>query len=535
MHMAITLREFKLMAFRRRPGWISIGLIVASGLTNPEQSVRAQTQTNGSPTTVVSPTLNAQVTYSDNATQTSKDKRQSDTIVSLSPGVSVQYRTAHSAVTGNMQLSAVNYLHNSQADRLLPNGRLALHTDFARQGVGLDASLSAEQVQSQFTSVTAASTGTADTYTNTRLSMSPFLEHRLDDNTLLHGRLERSQTHTTANNDSLTQRPETSSNAAGIGVTRRPTRLGYEFNASYHESLANGQSQALNSQRLVKGTLLYALTPDLELGWELGRESTQVLQESFRDTVKGVQIDWHPSSRTQLKALVEDRFFGRAWTADFSQRMATFSFGLNSSRQIDTNLGLGKNSAVAGGSTQALLDAMLTSQIPNAAERTKAVNDMITQRNLPQQLGSTRDLYDLNTLVRQNTALRVGIMGVRSLLMLSAGEARTQPLSGDAFSSLLGAGNNTRDRYIDAQINHKLTPVSTLTMGLRMARARVINTLQGTTTSSRETGLRLSVATALSPRTQLVWGMRRQRTVGSTVVPNEVTENTVFSGLEHRF
>jgi len=534
MHMAITLRDARHLTPRRGQDLLVLILGMAAGLSVPDQSAQAQAQEQVRATTTVTPTLSAQVTYSDNATQAAKDNRQSDTIVSVSPGVAVQYRNASSTLNGQMQLSTVNYLRNSQPDRLLPNGQLALHTEIPGQGLGLDANIFASQVRSQFTSPQAATANTSDSYTNTRVLLSPFLEKSLDDKTLLQMRLERTQIYTTANSDGLTARPETNSNAANLGLMRKPTRLGYALSASYRDNQVSGRSQSLNSQRIVKGTALYALTPEMELGLILGRESSQVLQQRNQGTVKGLQMDWRPSSRTQLKAMAEDRFFGRAWNAHFSHRRSTLSFGLQTSRQIDTNLASGSTAVTTAGTTQALLDAMLTSRIPNEAERAKAVNDLIAQRNLPQQLGSSRDLYDLNTLVRQNLTLQGAIMGQRSTVLLAAGQIRTRPLSGDAFSSLLGAGNDTRERYFDVQLNHRLSPVSTVTMGLRLSRARAINPLLSTVTSSRDQGLRLSVATTLSPRSQAVWGLRRLRTVGR-IAGGEVTENVVFAGLEHRF
>lgn len=71
-------------------------------------------------------------------------------------------------------------------------------------------------------------------------------------------------------------------------------------------------------------------------------------------------------------------------------------------------------------------------------------------------------------------------------------------------------------------------------MGLRLSRARVVSPLASGATTFRDQGLRLSFATALSPRSQAVWGLRRVRTVGR-IAGGDVTENVVFAGLEHRF
>ena len=398
--------------------------------------------------------------------------------------------------------------------------------------------MAAEQVKSQFTSATSASAGTADTYTNTRIQISPFFERALDAQTRLRARLERTQLQSSGNSSSLSRRPDTATNLATAGGSHRAARLTYELDARYLDTEADGPLTTVSTQRSVRGTVLYALSTELDAGVILGRESSQYAEQRIRDTIKGIKLDWHPSERTTLRAAIEDRFFGNSWTADFAQRSNTHTLGVSSSSQISnyiTTTGVG---SASGGTTQALLDAMLTTRIPNEAERAKAVNDLIAQRNLPQQLAVGRDLYDLNTLVRQNLVLRGAIMNARTMLLLSAGQTRSRPLAGNAFSSLLGSGSDTHDRYIDAQVNHRLSPLSTVTAGLRFGRARAVNSLLNTSTSSRDTGFRMSLSTSVSPRTQAVAGVRRVRTVGGALVGTlggTVTENAVFAGLEHQF
>ncbi len=525
--MATTLRELGRTA-------VGLGLCLFALNARAQAQVTVPGQAAPSAGAAVTPTLGVQVSHTDNAAQTTQDKRQSDTIVSVTPGLLVQYRSTHSTVTGQMQLSSVTYLGNTQPDRILPTGLLALRSHLAEEGVGLDASIAAEQVKPQFTSATAASTSTSDTYTNTRIRISPFFERPLSAQTTVRARLERTQVQSSANNCTLNSRPSTDATAASAGWSHRGSRISYNLDARYENAQSNGALQSLNTQRSIKGSAMYALTTELEMGPVLGRESNDILQQHVRDTIKGVQLAWRPSERTALRALVEERFFGRSWNADFSQSSPTHSFGVNTSKQLSNYTNGTGPGLSAGGSTQALLDAMLSTRIPNEADRATAVNDLIARRNLPQQLGSSRDLYDLNTLVRQNLALRGAIMGVRSVALVSMGQARTRPLSGDAFSSLLGAGNDTRERYIDTQLNHRLTPLSTVTMGLRLGRARAFNQFTGTATSSRDVGMRLSLSSMLSPRTQAVCGLRRQRTVGGAS-GQTITENVVFAGLEHRF
>ncbi|MGV7953802.1 hypothetical protein PJO47_29510, partial [Mycobacterium kansasii] len=81
---------------------------------------------------------------------------------------------------------------------------------------------------------------TLDSYTNTRVQISPFLERQLDAQTTLRASLDRTQLHSTANSNALANRPDTSSSGASLNVSRRPTRLGYALDATYLRSEANG-------------------------------------------------------------------------------------------------------------------------------------------------------------------------------------------------------------------------------------------------------------------------------------------------------
>ena len=526
--MATTLLD----ARRRATQLHLMGLFGFIGAMGGAQGVLAQTGTT--PTASVTPSVATQVSYSDNATQATAGKEQPDTIVSVTPGLAVQYNGPNTSVTGQMRLSAVRYLNETQSDRLLPNGNLALNTELSRLGLGLDASVSATQVKSQFGSAQAAGTSTSDTYTNTRVRISPYLARDIDANTQLRANLERTQLRSTANSTALANRPDTTVTGAGFSLVRRPTRLGYALDARYQDTQAEGQDQSLYTQRLVRGTALYAVLPELQVGLTIGRESSDVLLQSYRNTLRGVQLDWRPTARTDIRALAEERFFGRAWTGELSHRLSHLTFGLTTRRQVDTYATASGASQGTGGSTQAMLDALLTNRIPNEAERAKAVSDLIAQRNLPAQLGSGRDLYNLNTLIRQNTVARVSWMGPRSIFLASVGQTRTQPLPGDAYANILGTTSNTRDRFADVQLNHRLSPHTNASVGLRMSRATSNNTLLGTMGSSRSVGLRLNMSTALSPRTQVVWGFRRVRTTGASQ-DSTVTENLVFAGLEHRF
>ncbi|MBH1986323.1 MAG: TIGR03016 family PEP-CTERM system-associated outer membrane protein [Burkholderiales bacterium] len=483
----------------------------------------------------VTPTLGARASVSDNATQAADGAtKRSETTLSVSPGLNLAYRSANSRLEGQVQLTSVNYLEGTQADRVLPTGLVLFRTDLGGQGFGLDASLAAEQVRSTFGAVTAGTPNTADSYTNTRFRISPFLDRPLSEFTRLTARLERTQVRSSANDDALASRPNTHTDGASVRLLRRPTRIGYALDANYQDDRAGQASTRIYTERLAKATLLYALTPEIEVGAFAGRESSQVFSQRFSDSVKGLQLSWRPGERTQVELMAEDRFYGRGWLAQVSHRTPFLAFGVNTSRQVDTYTNNVGGTLTSSGGTRGLLDAILTTRIPDEAERRRAVEELMLKRNLPAGLGSSRDLYDLNAQLRQATSARLAFMGRRTITTLATGFNRAAPVDQASATSILGPGNRTREQYSDLDVNHRLTPLTVLNGGLRWSRTRTAGlTLLGSEVRTREFAVRAGLGLTLSPQSTLTFGMRHQR--GQAGNANRVIENIVFVGLDHRF
>jgi uncharacterized protein (PEP-CTERM system associated) len=495
-------------------------LLLAGGCKLP---VHAQTQA-----TKVQPTLDVQILTTDNVNAAANGPRQSDAIMTVTAGVTVQAKGAHSALDGQYRLSVVNYTRNSQPNRILPSGELNLHTDVLRQGMGLDAHLMSEQVPADFNSTTSSTT--ANTYTNTRYGLSPYISRSLGDDTHAVARLGRSWLKSSQNSAELAARPNSYADDHRLLLTRKPTRLGYELEGGYQTTHVAGQAGPSLTQKTGKATLLYAFDPELQVGLIWGRESTQVLTHTLHDSIRGALFQWHPGERTILNAKLEERFFGKAWQLDASHRAPWFTLGFNSLSRPETytsSLGTWQ----AGSSMQSLYEAMLSNKITDPSERQSAVADLIASRNLPATLGATRDIYDLGAVLRETTTGRMAFMGRRDVLTLAAGLSRSHPLLIDATVLLLPPAQ-TKEYFFDTQLNHRLTPHSTISMGLRWSRAR--NTPDGQApVLSREFAWRAAINTALSPDATATMGLKHQSSHNTST--NSSDESSLFVGLGYRF
>ncbi len=483
-----------------------------------------------SQTARIQPTLDVQALSTNNAGLSSGGARQSDLILSATAGVSVMAKGANSLINGQWKLNAVNYTRGSQADRVLPSGLLTLHTDIMRQGIGLDASVAADQVQASFNNAGSTTPNTASSYTNTRYSLSPFVSRQLDGNTSLQARLNRNWLRSSENSSTLAARPNSSADNHQLLVTRRPTQMGYELEGNYQSTRVSGQPDPSLTQKTAKATLLYALNQELVLGIIGGRERMQVLTNTFDDTVRGARLEWRPGERTQLKAQIEDRHFGKGWQLDASHRAPWIALGFSSRRAPETytsSLGTWQ----AGSSLADLYDAMLTTRITNPVDRKKAVQDLITSRNLPTTVGATRDAYDLGAVMRESTSGKLSIMGRRDVFTMAAGLTRSRPLLIDN-NALQLPPSRTKEYFFDAQLNHRITPLSTITGGLRWTRA--YNTpFDQAAVMSRDFSWLATLNTTLSPEAMATMGVRHQITHSPSTTSND--ESSMFVGLGYRF
>lgn len=496
----------------------------------------AQTQT-----TAVRPRIDLQVLATTNAGASGGGLQgKKEMILTATPGVSVMTRGTNTELEGLWQFNAIHYVRNSQPDRVLPNGLLKLHTEFVRRELGLDASLAASQVRSTVTARTSETPNTSDSYTNTTLRLSPFAQKQLDPYTLINARLDRGVLHTTQTGQGLIKRPDSYTVNDLISLARQPTPLGYKVEASRQQTRMAGQADPSLNERLGRLTAWYTPTPDFRLGASLGRASTRLGAESVSETLRGWQVQWRPTERSVLKADVEDRFFGKSWHTDISHRMPWLAMGLSAERTIATyattlgNIG-------QGGSLSGLYDAMLTTRIPDAAERRKAVDDLVARRNLSSQVSTSGDVYDVTAQLRQAINGRLSIMGRRDIVTIVGGLVKTAPLAAqdDPVIQPLQAGNRTKEHYLDAQLNHQLTPQSTLSGGLRWTRARTVALGTQTDTLAREFSWRAALSTNLARDTSATMGLRRQIThtaaSASAAAATNTNETAMYVGLGHRF
>lgn len=505
----------------------SVAQTAAPAVTSPDAAPA------GTRRPLIQPSIDLRALATDNSV-TENGQAKSDVVFTATPAFNIFAKGAYSSVEGNWQVTRVDYLHGTQPDQFLPSGNLAAHLASGKQGPSLDAGVSATQTRSQYTAAQSGTTATQDTYTDYRYNLRPGYHAQVGRNAQLDAQLDRAWTQTDRNDTALADRPDSTSRNDSLRFTRKPTPFGYALEGAYQSTEVSGLSEPTYANKAWRARGLYALSNEFQVGVIGGRENTRSDTESVSSSIAGLQLQWQPTERTALQGEAERHDYGRTWRLSLAHRTPWMAFNLDSVRSATTsanNLG----TLTAGQSVRDLLNAMLTTRIPDSAARNEVVDALIAQRDLPTELTSARALYDLSAQLSQTTAARLAFLGKRDVLAFSTGLSKTQPLFNDQTALIFGSDTRTHEYYFDSELTHQLTPLSSVSGGLRWTRVRGwTSALTGPDTynKTRDFSWRATVSTKLTREATATWGLRR---IISHVNSTPNNEKVMFVGLGYRF
>jgi len=504
----------------------SVSLLILSGLT---ACIPAGAWAQNQPTSKLQTRLDVQAM----ATHTSMPQPGAtggdDALLSAAPSFTLLSKGAHTAIDAQWRFTFLDYLRNTQPDRVLPSGKLSVRV-FDKSGPGVDMSVEASQVKSTPAAQQSITPDTQNSYTNATYRVSPFIERNLDNQTQFAARIDRQLLHTTQLSAMLAPRPDSLVRNDVARLSRRPTPLGYGLEWHQQETRVADQSTAPLSERISKATALYAPAPDVSMGLSISRGHNLIGGQTVTETTHGLQAQWRPTERSTVKGEIENRYFGRSWTVDLSHRSPWLALGLNADRNTSTYASTIGN-VNAGNSLRGLYDAILTTRIPDQADRRQAVDSLIARRNLSSQTSPTGDIYDVAAQLRQTTTGRIALMGRRDIVSLLGGLIRTTPLS--TPNTVGGLNPSIKQHFLDTQINHQLTPTSTIAGGLRWDRTWTSQPGLTQDVYSSSFSWRVALNTALTPETTATMGFNRQITHNPSTTTSD--ESAMFVGLGHRF
>jgi uncharacterized protein (PEP-CTERM system associated) len=483
----------------------------------------------------IQPYIDWRSLVTDNVNFAAAGKTRKDLINTVTPGISVMSRAPMLQWGGDLQVTQVNYVRESQPDRLLPRGLMSAHLGAAQDPLGLDASFEASQTRSSFTQTLSNDAATQDTYTDYRARLIPSWNQRFGPLTELRARAEHNWLISKGNSSQLSQRPNSQADNANLMLRRAPAPLGADLSGEAQRSQINGQSEPALMRSALRAGLAYAPSPELELGLILGTERTKVPLNATTDPIRGWRVRFRPIERSQLDVQVESHGYGQTWQGAISHRNPGFSLTLQTQRSAETGTtSIGRTPA--GMSLRDALDAMLTSRISSPAERGQAVDNLIAQRNLNANGTGSRDLYDLSAQLKEMTSARLTLLGKHNALSLTAGMSRAHPLSlGPTDSLNLSTNTLAKEYFVDTQYGQDLSPFLKWSLGVRYARASALTSNNGAqlATLSRELAWTSAIDWRLSPEASITLGLRRlasHRDAQTSTISNEL-----YGGLGYRF
>lgn len=298
---------------------------------------------------------------------------------------------------------------------------------------------------------------------------------------------------------------------------------------------ANRQTTDYSNGRQTDADLLravgtYSITPQFRIslsgGWERNNYASPD-QESR--TTHGYGFDWNPTSRTQVSAFKESRFFGDGHRFSLNHRWAMSSIRYTDTKDVSV---LPNQFATAGmGSIYDLYFEQFATQIPDPVLRAAFVNALLGASGINPNQQVVSSFLTSRATLRRNQQLAYVLYGARNSLTLQVNRGESSSLvAGDAIDTLTQS-TNVRQQGATVSLSHRLSPLS----NLNASASRQQSTGQGiggTSQKTTTTSYIVSASTKLGPKTTGSLSLRRTEFDNAT---NPYTENAVLGSVTYTY
>lgn len=461
------------------------------------------------------PTLSVSETFTSNVGLDRGSQARADLITDISPGLRLSSRTGRIVGDLDYALHGLVYARRSSSDEvqqaLSARGTLEAIDNWAY--VDANASISQQSISALGTRSVDRNLADGNRAEVSTYQIAPYVRGPLGSFANYQLRWDM-----VTSNSSGSRAQSTSNDVSFVLSSSQAlfSRLGWSLSASRRNS--EFESQGAQDSTRFNGRLTYAVTPEFQLIAGGGRERNDYQfsrQQSYSTWLAG--FTWTPSERTRLEVTRERRFFGNAYNVRFEYRTPRTVWTLANSQDVNT-------SANANSLTmqRALFDYLYTglaNVLPNPVERTAAVNALLRSSGFLTTAAS----------IQRRQSLSVALTGMRSTVLLSASRNDARAADPTAINAGdLSNGRNLHSTGIGANLSHRLTPVSALSMDLSLTRTT-------STGDNRSTNLRSLAATYT---TQLNTKMDLSITARRTLFRSDIdpyTESALVASLKVQF
>lgn len=283
----------------------------------------------------------------------------------------------------------------------------------------------------------------------------------------------------------------------------------------------------VESDRLI-GTLIYRPDPDWQAGVNLGTDANNYTSsEKERKVAYGVQLTWKPSPRTSAEFAADRRSYGNTHSLAFEYRLARLALRLADIQQVAPP---GVQGGLGSRTNFDLLFQMLASLEPDPVKRKELVLATLQASGLSPDAVSTPGFLSSAVNLSRTRQLSVLWAGVRTTLSLSLAHSSNTRLGAVTVpGDDLGFGDRVLQQGSVLTLSHKLSPMSTLSLGYTNQRTHSSQSALG---DSRLRSLTGSLNFRLAQSRTLSFNVRRAE-MDSTTRP--YVENAVSGTLQQLF
>jgi uncharacterized protein (PEP-CTERM system associated) len=477
--------------------------------------------------------VSSQLTWTNN-TNLGTEPPQKDTILELTPRLSIRGEGARLRLSGTATLNGIAYLDHTQPNTVLPTVDLNARLEAIERLFFVEAAYRAAQTSQNLFGARPEGGTTANTLTTSQTRLSPYIDGRFGPE--VRYRLRSDNTWSNQISAASESVPLSVSNAGGYFgrhtalVEHDPRPFGWRMEAERSETRYRDSSQRPLTIDLARLTLGYALGSDFTAGVRLGVERNNFLNDDGHRNIYGVEARWQPSPRTTFTAFDERRFFGSGWSLGFDHRISRLALSVNLTRRVET-APQSLFELPAANDVVVLLDSMLIARYPDPIERGKAVQDIIAQQGLPRSTTGPTTIYSERLSIVTRHAAGLVWTGPRSSLAFSAFQARTEDAVDTGPLSLGTAATNNLQHGATITLTHRLTRTTSFTASTDWSRIRGLGLNEAERSTQNSVRAQVNVQTA--PHTSAFVGARHRHLSSTIATPGR--ESAAFAGVNHRF
>lgn len=475
----------------------------------------------------LTPRLSVTETYTDNVTLAQPGAARSDWVTNVSPGLRIEGTGPRLRGFLDYRIQSLFYANDSRLNsrRNALDSRVTVEVLENWFFVDARASIS-QQNRTAFAAVASdVAIASGNRVETTVFQLSPYLRGRISDIATYQLRFNATEGSSRGAASSSTGITEwrasmrSASPSAKIGWTLDGTALTINNDTA-------GKSQSARA----RGSLIYQYEPQLHFSFYEGIETTNFAGSNRQTThTPGLGVAWTPTSRTEVAAIREKRFFGQGQTVLLRHRTPSMAFQYSDNKELAAVPNL--IAASGPGSLFAMISDLLAASIPDLELRTQAVNSRLERSALPADSSVATGFQTNRAFLRQNRQASAALLGATNTITLiwsrqdqqAVGVASGPP---DSFAS----NPSIRQQTLRAAWTHRVSAVSSVTLvGSRLH----AEGLTGVAAESTQNTVSLLLSSQIEPKTIASVG-GRHGTFESTVAGNH-RENAVLGTIATRF